>query len=277
VETQSSANPDMQTGLTDSRAETSPVQPAPSAQASAKAASGAPEKILILIPAYNESMRIGPVLDEIAREAPGIPVMVIDDGSRDGTAQVARRHGAEVISLPFNSGYGVALQTGFRYALHHGVTLVVQMDADGQHEAAEIPRLIHEVTKGDVDVVVGSRFLHPGQYRTPWFRRLGMRIFGFLAARFIGQKVTDPTSGFQALKSPAIRFAASDLFPPDYPDADFLILLHKCGFRMREVPVHMRPSPVNKSMHHGSKTVYYIFKMFLSIFVTLLRQKPEHY
>lgn len=263
----------IQAGLSDALtpAATSRTGTAPEAAGSP----GPAEKIWILIPAFNEAERIGQVLEEIRREVPGIPVVVIDDGSRDATARVARAQGAEVISLPFNNGYGVALQTGFRYAVRNHVSLVVQMDADGQHDASEVPRLIHEAQQQDVDMVIGSRFLNPGQYRAPWLRGLGIRIFGFLASRIIGQKVTDPTSGFQALKGPAIRFAASDLYPPDYPDADFLILLHRHGFRMREVPVKMRPSPDNKSMHHGSKTVYYIFKMFLSIFVTLLRQKPE--
>ncbi len=235
------------------------------------------EKLLILIPAYNEADRIGQVLDEIRQEAPKIPILVIDDGSRDATAEVARQHGAQVIPLPFNNGYGVALQTGFRFAVRHGITVAVSMDADGQHDACEIPRLIHEIQKGGVDVVVGSRFLKPGHYKPSIPRRLGMWLFAMLATLCTGRRVTDPTSGFQALRGRALRLAASDYYPPDYPDADFLILLNKCGFTVREVPVKMRPSPLNKSMHHGSKTVYYVFKMLLSIFVILVRQKPERF
>lgn len=228
------------------------------------------------MPAYNEAPNIGRVLKSIRREIPHIPVLVIDDGSTDRTVEVAKAHGAQVISLPFNSGYGVALQTGFRYAVKHQVSVVIQMDADGQHEAREIPRLIDEIKKREVDVVVGSRFLERNDYRPTLPRRIGMRIFAMLATLITGQKITDPTSGFQALKGGAIRFAAGDQYPPDYPDADFLILLHRHGFRMQEVTVKMSPSPGNKSMHHGPKTVYYIFKMFLSIFVTLLRQKPRN-
>lgn len=235
------------------------------------------EKLLIIIPAYNEADRIGAVLDDIQREAPKIPILVINDGSRDATAEVARQHGAEVITLPYNNGYGVALQTGFRYALQQGVTVAVSMDADGQHDAREIPRLIHEIQKGGIDVVVGSRFLNSKTYRPSPLRRMGMLLFGLLATVCTGRRVTDPTSGFQALRGRALRLAASDLYPPDYPDADFLILLHKCGITVREVPVKMRPSPDNKSMHGGSKSVYYVFKMLLSIFVVLLRQKPERF
>lgn len=235
------------------------------------------EKLLIIIPAFNEADRIGQVLDDIRQEAPKIPILVIDDGSRDATVEVAREHGAQVIPLPFNSGYGVALQTGFRYAVQQGITVAVSMDADGQHDAREIPRLIHEVQKGGIDVVVGSRFLKGAQYKTSFARRLGMRLFALLATLCTGKRVTDPTSGFQALRGRALRLAASDFYPPDYPDADFLILLNKCGLTVREVPVVMRPSPENKSMHYGSKTVYYVFKMLLSIFVILVRQKPERF
>jgi glycosyltransferase involved in cell wall biosynthesis len=262
----------MPAGLTDSRKE--PVVMEPAETALPQGPDSKPDRILILIPAFNEASRIGQVLDDIQKEVPNIPILVIDDGSRDSTADVAREHGASVITLPYNNGYGVALQTGFRYAHHHDYTLVVQMDADGQHDAAEIPRLIHAVQKQNLDVVVGSRFLESGQYRTPGARKLGIWIFSLLASIFIHQRVTDPTSGFQAVRGRAIRFVASDQFPPDYPDADSLILLHRCGFRLGEVPVRMHPSPPNKSMHHGTRAVYYVFKMFLSIFVTLLRQKP---
>lgn len=232
-------------------------------------------KTLIVIPAFNEEANIGQVLDGIRQWAPGIPTLVINDGSSDATAQIAEDHGTRIITLPFNSGYGVALQTGFIYAAKNNFSVVVQMDADGQHDPRNIPDLLRELEKNDLDVVIGSRFLGEKTYRTSFLKHLGMFIFGRLASLFCGQKVTDPTSGFQALKASAIRFAASKYFPPDYPDADFLIMLHRCGFKIREIPVTMQPSPANKSMHQGHKTVYYVLKMLLSIIVTLLREKPR--
>lgn len=230
---------------------------------------------LIVIPAYNEENNIGRVLEGIRRCAPELPVLVINDGSSDSTAQTSREHGAKVISLPFNSGYGVALQTGFIFALKNGYTTVVQMDADGQHDPHHIIDMLQELQSDHVDVVIGSRFLGKNNYKTTIFKHMGMFIFGNLASLFCGQKVSDPTSGFQALKGKAIHFVASGDYPPDYPDADFIIMMHRYGFKILEIPVTMHPSPDNKSMHTGHKTVYYVFKMFLSIIVTLLRQKPK--
>ncbi len=235
----------------------------------------APDGTLVVIPAFNEEKNIGPVLLGVKRHVPGVPILVINDGSSDGTARVAKKLGARVISLPFNSGYGVALQTGFIYALKNHFTTVVQMDADGQHDPRFIVDLLREIGESDLDVVMGSRFLGTSPYKTTWARHLGMRIFGRLASILCRQRISDPTSGFQVWRGDAIRFVASDYYPPDYPDADFIIMLHRCGFKMREIPVTMLPSPDNKSMHRGHKTVYYVFKMFLSIFVTLLRQKPQ--
>lgn len=230
---------------------------------------------LIVIPAFNEGKNIARVLEGIRRCAPGLPILIVDDGSGDATAQIAREQGATVLSMPFNSGYGVALQTGFIYALKNRYTTVVQMDADGQHDPRHIIDMLQEIQTDDLDVVIGSRFLGKNKYKTSIPKHLGMYIFGKLASFFCGQKVSDPTSGFQVLKGKAIQFVAGDSYPPDYPDADFIIMLHRCGFKIREVPVTMHASPNNKSMHHGHKTVYYVFKMLLSIIVTLLRQKPQ--
>ena len=228
-------------------------------------------KTLIIIPAFNEEKNIGAVLDAIQQKAPGVPILVINDGSADKTESVARSHGANVISLPFNSGYGVALQTGFKFAVRKNYAIVIQMDSDGQHDPKNVQELIKEVQKEDIDVVIGSRFLDSSTYKTSWARHIGIFIFGKIASLFCGHKVTDPTSGFQALKGKAIHFAASDHYPPDYPDADFIILMHRYGLKVKEIPVTMHASPEKESMHHGHKTIYYIFKMFLSIFVTILR------
>ena len=232
-------------------------------------------KTLIVIPSYNEEASIGDVLDEIKELVPQIPILVIDDGSIDKTAQLAEEHGAKIISLPYNSGYGVALQTGYIYAHKNNYSIVIQMDADGQHDPACIQDLLREAERSDVDVVIGSRFLGENTYQTSLARRIGMFIFGKLASIFCKAKVSDPTSGFQAVKGKAISFVASDYYPPDYPDADFLIMLNRCGFKVHEIPVKMYPSRVNKSMHGGPQSIYYVLKMFLSIFVTLLRKKPR--
>ncbi|PIP71608.1 MAG: glycosyl transferase family 2 [Nitrospinae bacterium CG22_combo_CG10-13_8_21_14_all_47_10] len=234
-----------------------------------------PPKVLIVIPAYNEGKNIGAVLGGIQKQSPGIPILVVNDGSSDNTEKVVLEHNANVINLPYNSGYGIALQTGFLYAVKNNYSIVVQMDSDGQHDPANIKDLVEEVQKEDCDVVIGSRFLSKDSYKSSLPRHAGMLLFGGIASILCGRKVTDPTSGFQALKGRAIQFVASDNYPPDYPDADFIILLNRCGFKVKEIPVTMHASPKKESMHHGHKTIYYVFKMFLSIFVTLLRKSQK--
>ena len=197
----------------------------------------------------------------------------MDDGSNDDTASEARAAGARVIELPFNLGYGAALQTGFKYALDKGYEFAVQMDADGQHDPLSIEALISPVLKDEVDVVIGSRFLDKGNYKAPFVRRMGMYFFGIITSVVTGRRITDPTSGFQALNKKVMEFYASDAYPADYPDADVIIMLYRQGFRFKEVPVIMH-NAAKRSMHGGIlKPLYYIFKMMLSIFVTLLRKE----
>ena len=229
--------------------------------------------IIIIIPAYNEEGNIGPLINRIREKLHDVDILVIDDGSADHTSRVAEKAGAIVARLPFNMGYGAALQTGFKYALRNRYQYVVQMDADGQHDPGSIRTLLDEIKKEDVDVVIGSRFMdNKTTYKSPLVRRLGMGIFGKIASIITGCPVTDPTSGFQALNRDAMRFYASPYYPVDYPDADVIIMLHRAGLRIREVAVTMHARKEGTSMHSGLKPLYYVFKMFLSMFVKLLRK-----
>jgi len=230
-------------------------------------------RILIIIPAYNEGERITEVILRVRKLYPDFDVIVINDGSRDSTARAARSAGAEVISHPFNLGYGVAIQTGYKYALKKNHDFVVQMDGDGQHDPTFISQVLSPVLNGETDFVLGSRFLGVESYDPSWIRRAGMSFFCKLVSILIGTRITDSTSGFQAFNSSVVRFFTTEIFPCDYPDADMLLTLHRAGFRIREVPVKMHASMSGKSMHKGLKPLYYIFKMLLSIFVTLLRKK----
>jgi hypothetical protein len=187
--------------------------------------------------------------------------------------------GAKVLSHPINLGYGAALQTGYKFALEKGCEAIVQMDGDGQHDPSFIPELLGVIQRGEADIVIGSRFLKPRPmisadqiYQAPFIRRLGMRVFGTITSLIIQQKTTDSTSGFQAMNCAVLEWVSSDKFPWDYPDADVIIMLHRAGFRIKEVPVHMFENQDKKSMHSGWKPVYYVFKMFLSIMVTLMRR-----
>ena len=231
------------------------------------------KEVLIIIPAYNEENNIASLIENIRNRITGVDILAIDDGSTDRTARAAEKAGAIVIRLPFNMGYGAALQTGFKYALKKRYRYAVQMDADGQHDPGSIRALLDEIKKEDVDVVIGSRFMdNKTTYKSPLVRRLGMGIFGKIASVITGRPVTDPTSGFQALNRDAMRFYASPYYPVDYPDADVIIMLHRAGLRIREVAVTMHARKEGTSMHSGLKPVYYVFKMFMSMFVTLLRK-----
>ena len=228
--------------------------------------------ILIVIPAYNEEKTIGSVIKGISNVAQTSDIAVINDGSSDRTETVARDAGAFVINLPFNLGYGAALQSGFKYAVRHGYRYAIQMDGDGQHNPSSLISLVNEIEKNNADVVIGSRFLGDNNYNAPAFRKIGMKIFSIITNFITGQKFTDPTSGYRAINNDILKFYSNDIYPVDYPDADVIIMLHQAGFRIMEIPVDMNPSLTGKSMHSGLKPIYYLFKMMLSIFVTLLRE-----
>ena len=237
------------------------------------------ETLLVVIPAYNEEERIGEVISGVRRVLPQAHILVIDDDSKDDTARVARAGGAAVLSLPFNLGYGVALQTGYKYALDRDYRYLIQIDGDGQHDPEYCVKLLDEVASGRADVCLGSRFGHREGYRVPLLRRAGIRCFRKAVQWLTGLPVQDPTSGFQALNRDTLEFFCSEIYPSDYPDADVLIMLHYAGFTVREVPVRMFSAPgKSTSMHQGLKPIYYMFKLSLSILVTIMRKSSlaEH-
>jgi glycosyltransferase involved in cell wall biosynthesis len=230
---------------------------------------------VVIIPAHNEARNLGKVLQEISALDLPLDTLVVDDYSTDETAAVAAQFGARVLRLPCNLGYGGAVQSGFRYAVQYGYDFGVMMDADGQHTAASIPDLLRVVQGGEADVAVGSRFLGHMDYHTTFLKRVGMTFFSQVVSRITRQRITDATSGFQAMNREVMTFFAADNYPVDFPDADTLLLLHFAGFRLREVPVIMRERLSGESMHSSWKPLYYIAKMFLSIFIVLLRQRTH--
>ena len=230
---------------------------------------------VIIMPAHNESKNIAAVLRELRPWAQDADIVVIDDYSSDETAALAAKMGAQVLSLPCNLRYGGAVQTGFKYAVERGYALGVIMDADGQHNAGDIPALLAAVQSGEADVAIGSRFLGRLEYSPGWARRLGTALFRRLATRIAGQPITDPTSGFQAMSREVMCFFARDNYPADFPDTDTLLTLHYAGFRIREVPVTMRERLSGQSMHSTLKGFYYVAKMFLSVFIVWLRWRTH--
>ena len=208
------------------------------------------------------------MLESIREADLGVEVVVVNDGSRDDTAEVAARCGAVVLSHPFNLGYGAALQTGYKYALQCGAELVIQMDADGQHVPSEFPALMEPVRSGDLDLVVGSRFLADSGYQMQPIRKLGREVFKAIA-RMAGLQVSDPTSGFQVLNRRVLEVYARDFFPTDYPDVDVLLAASRHGLRVGERPVHMLEEERSSTMHGGLvRSAYYVYKMLLSVMST---------
>ena len=229
-------------------------------------------RALIIIPAYREASRIGQVVRGIRQHVPNVDILVIDDGSGDGTAARATEAGAAVVSHTYNMGYGAAVQTGFKYAQRHNYDYVVQMDGDGQHEPRCVSDLLAAVQRPDVDIAMGSRWLGLAEYDGPLLRKFGKFFFGFLASRLTRHEVTDPTTGFQALSKEVVAFFCTDVYPVDYPDANVIIMLTRAGFQIREVPVVMYRDDSGQSMHGGLiRPIYYGMKMMMSIAMTLLR------
>ena len=238
---------------------------------------------LAIIPAYNEADKIGEVLSGIRGLDAVLDIVVIDDGSTDGTAEVARRAGATVLRLSSNMGYGVAVQTAYKYAYERGYAYGVQLDADGQHDPAYLPRILDGVMSDEADLIIGSRFLKTQDHQTPpangyragMIRRSGIILFAALASKLIGIKITDPTSGYRAWNRKLLAFFVQDFFPYEYPDADVIVMVHRAGFRIKEMPMVMYQRNTGASMYTGLKPLYYVFKMFFSILMTLMRKRPS--
>ena len=229
-------------------------------------------KRIAIVPAYNEQDAIGRVIEEIRAFDPSFDVLVIDDASHDATADVARRHGALVVTLPFNLGIGGAVQTGFRFAAQHGYELAARVDGDGQHDPAELGPLVAKVVAGDTDICVGSRFAGGDGYRSSRSRRIGIRILAGTVSLLTRQRVTDTTSGFQVLDRKAIELFAVD-YPHDYPEVEAALMLHKHRLRLTELPVRMRERSAGRSSIRGARTVYYMAKVMLAILIGALRRR----
>jgi glycosyltransferase involved in cell wall biosynthesis len=232
---------------------------------------------LAVIPAYNESATVARVVERVRERAPFFDVVVVNDGSTDDTAALARAAGADVLELPFNLGIGGAVQAGFVYAKENGYRYMTQVDGDGQHEPQEISTLLDAMAADpSLDVVCGSRFLVPGEYLPPVSRRTGIHLFAFLLSRIVGQAVTDPTSGFRLYNRRAIELFAAD-YPHDYPEVEAVLMLHNHRLRMAEVPVRMFERGGGQSSIGSGKSVYYMIKVLLALFVGLMRRRavPE--
>lgn len=238
------------------------------------------KELLIIIPAYNEEKTIGSLLEQL--EQPEIAeiadVLVMNDASRDNTAQIVWKRGHTVITHVFNLGYGSGLQVGYKYAKRNDYQYVIQMDADGQHGVSNVGRLYERLKTLDAegkypDIVLGSRFVEGSvSFPVSALKKIAFVLFRFLIKLGTGKKITDPTTGLQGLSRRAFGFYAEyGHFDDKYPDANMIMQMLLLGFRVEEIPAVMYARTEGVSMHSGLKPVIYMFRMMFSIIAVWVR------
>lgn len=228
-------------------------------------------KVLIIVPAFNEELNIKKVVEDLRKQNLTIDILVINDSSKDQTSKAARETGVIVVDLPCNLGIGGAVQTGYIYAWEHGYDVAVQFDGDGQHRGDELYNLLLPLENDEADLVIGSRFLQESEgFKSTFFRRIGIYYFANLLTLIIGQKITDPTSGFRAVNRRLIKYFV-DYYPDDYPEPEVLVYLHRKKVRVKEIPVLMQEREFGKSSIHFVRSVYYVIKVTLAILINLIR------
>jgi glycosyltransferase involved in cell wall biosynthesis len=216
----------------------------------------------VIIPAFNEAEALPGTLAELRAVRPDLHIVVVDDGSADDTAGVARRAGVEVLSLPYNLGIGGALRLGFRYAVERGFAQALQFDADGQHDPAEIATILAPLEAG-ADLVIGSRFAGRGDYRVGRSRGVAMRVLRALAMRLAGQRFSDTSSGFRAFSRPMLERFAVD-YPIEYLDSvEALVFACRAGYDVREVPVTMRPRAAGTASNRRFRLLYHYVRLLV--------------
>ncbi|WP_460567496.1 glycosyltransferase family 2 protein [Humibacter soli] len=228
------------------------------------------ERTLIVMPALNEESSVGAVVDEVFRTLPGVSCIVIDDGSRDGTARIANHAGATVAQLPFNLGVGGAMRLGFRFALENGYDNVVQVDSDGQHDPAEVMTLLAGLDKADI--VIGARFAGKGAYVVKGPRRWAMSLLSVVMSRVARTKLDDTTSGFKAMGPRAVALFASN-YPAEYlgDTIEALVIAAKAGLTITQVPTEMRERTTGAPSHNPIKAAVYLARAALALLVGLIR------
>jgi len=224
---------------------------------------------VVFIPAWNEEENLPAVLDGLHERLPDADILVVDDGSTDRTADVAREHGAQVLSLGSNQGLRVGIAAGYRWALEHGYAFCGRVDADGQHPPAELARLLARVRSGECDVAVGSRFVSwngyaPYRYRPSAARRLGTGLLRRSVGVVLRRPFADATSGLYAVNAKALPLLARP-YTSGAPEVEALIRVVDAGLRLEEVPVDMAPRAGGESKLRGSKAV----KLVLTVVGTL--------
>ncbi|MFH1776659.1 MAG: glycosyltransferase family 2 protein [Candidatus Omnitrophota bacterium] len=229
-------------------------------------------KTLIIIPALNEARNIERVIDNIKRHVSWADIAVINDGSHDQTAHLAEAKGAIVLNLPYNLGIGGAVQTGYKFAWEMGYDIAVQVDADGQHPASEIHRLIGAIKDDQVDMAIGSRYVENSEQEKSFPRFVGKRVLAHALSMLAGQKITDSSSGFRAANQKVMSVLARR-YPRDYPEPESLLMLLRGKFKVKEIPVKMDQRHMGKSSISLRKGIYYVIKALIAALIDMFEEK----
>jgi glycosyltransferase involved in cell wall biosynthesis len=227
-----------------------------------------PERVLIVIPAYNEEKTISGVIKDLRGVVPNCDRLVVNDGSKDNTGNLVEELGEKQIKLPCNIGYGRALQTGLKYALIQGYGIVISFDADGQHQAKDVPLMLEAFNESGADVVIGSRYCNGVPYAGSFGRRIGQYIFSLLTRLLISRRIYDTSSGFKAMSAAACEVIISGTFLDFHIEA--LVRLSMFGFKIEELPITMLERNFGKSMHSYISFVEYPLKTLLLTFVAAI-------
>ncbi len=231
-----------------------------------------PARLLVIVPAWNEEQTLPAVIAEVRAAVPSADILVVDDGSTDRTAAVARASGALVLELPFNLGVGGAMRAGYVYALRHRYDATVQLDADGQHDPSQIPLLFATMTDAGADVVIGARFAGVGEYQARGPRRWTMSLLAAVLSRVARTSLTDTTSGFKASNRRAIRLFAAN-YPAEYlgDTIESLVIASRAGLVIRQVGVAMRPRAGGQPSHSPVRAAVFLARAVLALLIALSR------
>ena len=228
-------------------------------------------KVLVIIPVFNEEETLRGVILGIRVSLPDADILVVNDGSTDSTSNIARKEGVLVLEHPYNMGIGATMQTGFLYALRNGYDIAIQVDGDGQHHPDFLPSLVRPLLEGHCNLMIGSRYLSDGGFKSTLLRKLGIKFFSSLIWIFTGKRVTDPTSGFRAMDRKTLELFSEE-YPPDYPEVEALISAYNKGLHFQEIPVTMRNRQGGASSIGILSALYYMVKVTLSISIGSFRR-----
>ena len=224
------------------------------------------KKYLFVIPAYNEEKNIEKVIKDIQKNMPKADIVITNDCSKDNTKEIVESLGIPCLNVPFNMGYAMAMQTGIKYAYENNYDYVIQFDGDGQHLASEAKKLFQKMEETNANIVIGSRFLEKTDYKHPFFRKKGTKVFSLIIKLFCHKKITDPTSGFQLLDRSVIERYAKIGKYPEFPDANLIIEMLLNGYKIEEVSVKMKLNDTGQSMHGGIiKPIKYMINVLYTI------------